>query len=516
MDRNGRCVNFGNCTIANQKQTIVMPSGLELKCPECGRSLAEVASTKPSMAGPVVAFAVALVLVAGSGWFLWNYVHTGKVKQDGEIPSSLPTPQSGAAASSKPMLRLHGSNTIGDQLGPALAEAILKSQGAQDVKIIRDSPEMIRVVGDSGAKTIAIEARGTSTAFADLASGACDIGMASRPVKPQESTVATGDLTLPSAEHVVGLDGVAVIVNRNNPIETLSREQLSRIFAGATLDWAQVGGKSGPIAIYARDAKSGTFDTFKTLVLASRELAPGAKRFEDSSRLADQVASDPSGIGFVGLPYVRSTKALAISDKGSGALTPNRLTVATEDYLLSRRLFLYNPATSVSQDVNQFVEFALSKDGQDVVEKVGFVSQHVRADKTASPTPAADSPAEYKKITESAERLTLDYRFKAGASTLDNKAVVDLDRLVTFLSDLHYSGSDLLLLGFADATGDPASNQKLSLERAQAVAGQIARRGVKPGTVIAFGQAMPVAENGTEDGRQRNRRVEVWVKKRKG
>ncbi len=511
MDRVGRCVNFGNCTTANQKQTIVMPSGLELKCPECGRGLVEVTQSNKSSAGVAAIFGIALLLLAAAGWFLWNNVRSGPKPQDNSTSTA-----TGATDASKALLRLHGSNTIGEQLGPAFAEAFLKSQGAQDVKIIRDSPEMIRVTGNG--KTISIEARGTSTGFKDLAAGQCDIAMASRPAKPEESGSITGDLTLPSAEHVVGLDGVAIIVNRNNAVETLSREQLSKIFAGVTTDWGQVGGKSGPISIYARDAKSGTFETVKSIVLGSRDLAPAAQRFEDSAQLADKVAADPSGIGFVGLPYVRSAKALAVSDKGSRALTPNRLTVATEDYLLSRRLFFYNSANATSADVNRFIEFALSKEGQDVVEKVGFISQHVRAEKApaieaASP---AESPAEYKKLVESAERLSLDYRFKAGVAGLDNKAVVDLDRLVTFLGDLHYTGDDLLLLGFADSTGDPAANQRLSKERATAVAEQIARRGVKPGAVIGFGQAMPVADNGSEDGRQRNRRVEVWVKKRKG
>jgi len=511
MDRTGRCVNFGSCTIANQKQTIVMPQGLELKCPECGRALVEVSGQKSSSVGSLLAFGVVVVLVGlGGAWYFMSRPTSGK----SESPGAQAGEATAAVDSGNVMLRLHGSNTIGEELGPALAEAFLKKQGAQNVKIIRDSPEAIRVVGDG--KTIAIEARGSSTAFTDLAAGKCEIGMASRPVKPEESTSATGDLTLPSAEHVVGLDGVAVIVNRNNSVDTLNKEQLAQIFAGVTTDWSAVGGKPGPITLYARDAKSGTFDTFRTLVLGARNLFASAKRFENSAELASSVAADPGGIGFVGLPYVGSTKVLAISDKGSRALTPNRLTVATEDYLLSRRLFLYNSANSTSQTVNRFVEFALGREGQDVVEKSGFISQHVRVDRTESAAaPPAESPSDYKKIAENAQRLTVDYRFKAGSSSLDNKAVVDLDRLVTTLSDLHYSGADLILLGFADATGDPATNQRLSKERATSVAEQIARRGVNPATVIGFGQAMPIADNGTEEGRQRNRRVEVWVKKKK-
>ena len=502
MDRIGRCVNFGSCTTANQKQTIIMPSGLELKCPECGRSLVEVTQASKSQVGVVAVFGVALALVAAAGWFLWS-----NVSSKPRVPVA-----ASDGPSAKPTLTLHGSNTIGEQLAPALAEAFLKSQGATDVKVIRDTPETIRVTG--GGKTISIEARGTSTGFKDLG-GSADIAMASRPVKPEESTAATGDLTLPSAEHVIGLDGVAIIVNRNNPVETVTREQLSKIFAGVATDWGTVdGGKPGPITIYARDAKSGTFETIKTLVLGTRDLAQGVQRFEDSAALAQKVAGDPSGIGFVGLPYVGSTKALAVSDKGSRALTPNRLTVATEDYLLSRRLFFYNLATGAQPEVNDFVQFASSKAGQDVVEKIGFVSQNVRP--SAAAAVESNAPADYTKLTASAERLSLDYRFRAGAVALDNKAVVDLDRLITFLGDLHYTGDDLLLLGFADSTGDAASNQRLSKERATAVADQIERRGVKPGAVVGFGQAMPVADNGTDDGRQKNRRVEVWVKKRKG
>ena len=513
MDRSGRCVNFGNCTTANQKQTIVMPAGLEMKCPECGRSLAEV--TQAGKSGAVVAapFVVALGLVAASGWFLWNNARPKTGDSKNGMATSQPAVDTGG--SGRPMLRLRGSNTIGEKLAPALAEAFLKSQGAKDVKVVRESPEVIRVVGDG--KTISIEARGTSTGFKDLLAGQTDIAMASRPAKPEESNSTTGDLTLPTAEHVVGLDGLAIIVNRNNPVETLTREELSKIFAGMTTDWSAVGGKAGPIAIYARDAKSGTFETIKSLVLATRDLAAGAQRFEDSSALADKVAADPSGIGFVGLPYVGSTKALALSDKGSRALLPSRLTVATEDYLLSRRLFFYNSANSTSADINRFVEFALSKEGQDVVEKIGFVSQHVRTEQAATAAVALDplAPAEYKRITDVAERLSLDCRFKPGSTSLDNKAAVDIPRLVTFLTELHYTGDDLFLLGFADSTGDVATNVRLSKERATAVAEQIERRGVKPGVVVGFGPAMPVADNASADGRERNRRVEVWVKKRK-
>src|SRR5208283_1904719 len=97
------------------------------------------------------------------------------------------------------------------------------------------------------------------------------------------------------------------------------------------------------------------------------QLSATAKRFEDSRALSDAVAGDASGIGFVGLPYIGSAKAVPVADAGAEPLLPTRMTVATEDYLLSRRLHLYTPASPSNPWTLKFVEFALSKAGQDVV-----------------------------------------------------------------------------------------------------------------------------------------------------
>ncbi len=99
-----------------------------------------------------------------------------------------------------------------------------------------------------------------------------------------------------ASEHVLGLDGIAVIVNVANSVSALQKDQLMQIFSGDVTDWSQMGASHGAIKIYARDDKSGTFDTFKTLVLGGKALAPGAQRFEDSNALSEAVASDPNGI----------------------------------------------------------------------------------------------------------------------------------------------------------------------------------------------------------------------------
>jgi phosphate transport system substrate-binding protein len=448
-----------------------------------------------------VAAIIGVVLLACLGGFLW--LRLGRPGAPSKIsPNDI-------------ILRLSGSNTIGESLAPALAEEFLKQQGATEVKTLpgdRDDEVFVRGIlpGDRAAKAIEIHAHGSSLAFEDLASGRADIGMSSRKIKAEEvaQLASLGDMTSPACEHILGLDGIAVIVNRKNPVRTLAKDQIAQIFEGAIGNWLQVGGSDGAIHLYARDDKSGTYDTFRTLVLGSAPLATSAKRAEDSRKLSAAVAQDPNGIGFIGLTYVQETEALAVYENGAAALLPTPFTVATEDYALSRRLFLYTPQHPQQELARRFVDFALSSMGQNIVAEVGFVGQNVSAAAAAASSTAV--PADYRRLTTGYDRLSLDFRFREGSSQLDNKAVADLSRVVTFVTDLHYSGDNLVLLGFNDSK---EATENLSKARADVVAQQFEQRGVKASTVVGFGSQIAVASNDTPEGRQKNRRVEIWLKR---
>jgi phosphate transport system substrate-binding protein len=415
------------------------------------------------------------------------------------------------------ILRLSGSNTIGAGLAPALAEEFLKQQGATEVKTLPgDRDDEVRVQGilpgDRAPKAIEIHAHGSATAFEDLANGQADIGMASRKIKAEEATqlASLGDMTSPACEHILGLDGIAVIVSRKNPVRALGKDQIAQIFTGAIGNWLQVGGSDGPINLYARDDKSGTYDTFKTLVLGNAPLAPSAKRIEDGRGLSDSVAQDPNGIGFIGLTNIQETRPIAVHEGDAAPLLPTPFTVATEDYALSRRLFLYTPAQPRRELTRRFVDFALSSMGQNVVAQIGFVGQNVVAAAAAAGSNAV--PEKYRRLTSGSDRLSLDFRFRAGSSQLDNKAVADLTRVVTFVTDLHYSGDNLVLLGFDDGK-EAKANDDLAKARADAVAQQFEQRGVKAATVVGFGSELAVASNDTPEGREKNRRVEIWLRR---
>ncbi len=168
------------------------------------------------------------------------------------------------------------------------------------------------------------------------------------------------------------------------------------------------------------------------MVLAGKPLASTARRFEDSNALSDAVSDDPNGIGFVSLPYVHNAKTIAISEKGTVALKPTRLTVATEDYPLSRRLYLYTPATARNKYLQMFIAFALSWQGQEVVAASGFVSQNLQH---VTQTVSITAPEEYKLLTEGAERLSVDFHFQSGKSEQDSKVQADLDRIASLIAD---------------------------------------------------------------------------------
>jgi phosphate transport system substrate-binding protein len=296
----------------------------------------------------------------------------------------------------------------------------------------------------------------------------------------------------------------------------LTKAQLASIFTGQISDWSQLGaaarGKTGQIKLYARDEKSGTFDSFQQMVLGQNKLAAGARRFEDSAQLSEAVSGDPDGIGFIGLPYVLSARAVGVADKGALALLPNRFTVATEDYVLSRRLYLYSAVAPANPNVLKFVAFAKSKAGQDIVAQNGFVEQTVQAETTASAVDAS-APAEYRQATTNATRLSLNFRFRTGSKDLDNKALPDLDRVATFLSDMRTPPGSVMLFGFADSRGAADANMKLSRERAQTVAAEFKQRGIAPAVVTGFGASLPIASNDSAEGQERNRRVEIWIKR---
>ncbi len=427
-----------------------------------------------------------------------------------------------AAESDAIILRLHGSNTIGAKCAPALASAFLTSKlRAERVEMDPGDPNEVTVRGIFPEKTLGIEihAHGSSTSFKDLRDGRCDIGMASRRIKPKEHAFLAylGDMTSFACEYTLALDGIAVIVNSANPLDAFDVGTIGDIFSGKIRDWSQVGGPAGPITIHARDDKSGTYDTFKNLVLGKNPLTPAARRFESNTELSKAVSADTGAVGFTGLPYVLRSKAVSVTDGDTQPVPANPFTVASEDYPLTRRLYLYTPAFPDNLYTRFFIDFALSPEGQAIVRQVEFVDMEIKTwpmpiDRDRQ-TQNGDVFRRYRQAVENAERVSMNFRFQEGKTEIDNRSIRDVQRLAAFLKKPENRRKTVILVGFADSVGDYGVNYRIALERARKAARELALRRVENDIIaVSAGEEAPVASNMTENGRRKNRRVEIWIR----
>ncbi|MBU2709804.1 substrate-binding domain-containing protein [Zooshikella harenae] len=412
------------------------------------------------------------------------------------------------------LFNMAGSNTIGAELGPELVKAYLQAKQVQQIKVEETGLNEVKVTGSVPSLkrnvSIAISAHGSSDGFRQLEAGSVQIGAASRPIKDSEVRKLGGD-SIRSADHefILALDGIAVIVNDSSPLKQLQVKQVADVFSGRILQWTQLGWGVDPIKLLARDPQSGTWDTFNNLVLNGRgELATSAERLESNDELSRNVANNPNAIGFVSLNTIGGAKALAIADGGDHYIKPSAASVATEDYPLSRRLYMY----SLSDDafVKEFLAYTQSPEGQAVVEKAGFISQKVAR---LPQTDLSTMPKEYQGMVKGHQRLSVNFRFVAGKADLDNKAVRDLKRLVNFYAQ-QGGNKKLLLIGFADADVRASKQSLLAKLRAKVVSRKLIKAGMSHNTFKTKGYGvLELASGQSLAGKTKNRRVEVWIEK---
>ena len=243
------------------------------------------------------------------------------------------------------VLRLRGSDTLGAKLVPQWAEAFKKS---------------------TPALSFDIAAEGSSTAFTNLAEGTAEIGMSSRKAKDEEVTLCkTKGVFL--KEYNVAWDMIAVVVNKNNPVKSLTKKQVKGIFTGEIKDWSEVGGTPGPISLYTRNTSSGTYKDWMHLAMDGKDYAAGSQKMAGNEQIAQEVASNKKGIGYVGLAYSHGTGIKALNADGISPIPSN-----ARKYPYSRPTFFYTNGEP-KEKVKAFVDFCLSAEGEKIVTAVGFV-----------------------------------------------------------------------------------------------------------------------------------------------
>ena len=226
---------------------------------------------------------------------------------------------------------------------------------------------------------IAVTGGGSGTGFSSLISGTCDIAMSSRNIKEKEIALAKQKGINPN-EIKVALDGLAVVVNPANPVSKLTLDQLAGIFSGKISNWKEVGGKDGKIVILSREVNSGTHVYFKEHVLrkndpnSKEEFAPSALMLSSSQAIADEVAQNSNAIGYYGMGYIsgKQKPIMVAKDEKGEYEAPTIENVINGKYPISRPLFLYTNAEPQGL-AKKFIDFCLSKEGQDIVLKTDFV-----------------------------------------------------------------------------------------------------------------------------------------------
>ncbi len=261
------------------------------------------------------------------------------------------------AAKDKNSIQIKGSDTMVN-LGQAWAE-----------KYMEENP----------AEFIAVTGGGSGTGISSLISGTCDIAMSSRNIKEKEIALAKQRGINPY-EIKVGLDGLAVVVHPKNPVSRLTVQQLADIFTGRISNWNELGGDDRKIVILSREVNSGTHVYFKEHVLrkndpnSKEEFAPRALMLSSSQAIADEVAGNTAAVGYYGMGYIsKKQKPLAIAkDEKSQYEAPTIENVINGKYPISRPLFLYTNGAPQGL-VKKFVDFTLSKEGQNIVMITDFV-----------------------------------------------------------------------------------------------------------------------------------------------
>lgn len=206
-----------------------------------------------------------------------------------------------------------------------------------------------------------IAAGGSKVGIQAVHEGTVDIGMTSRHLTPQEAEGIT--------VHTIALDVIAVVVHPSNPVENLALEDLAAIYRGEITNWRQVGGPDMEIVPITRDMSSGTRGAFDELVLGGQEpTAPGLLTAVTAGDMAAMVAERPGAIGYVGFGNI-TDQLRAVKING---VSPNPATARSGEYPLVRPLNLLTGP--LSQPISEeFIRFALSPDGQRIVELAGWV-----------------------------------------------------------------------------------------------------------------------------------------------
>lgn len=237
---------------------------------------------------------------------------------------------------------------------------------------------------------IQIEGKGSSTAPPALIEGTAQLGPMSREMKAEEESKIEQKYGYKPSKVAVALDSLAVYVHKDSPLESLTMQQVDAIFSktrscGTAADistWGALGLTGGlaksPISTYGRNSASGTYGYFKEVALCKGDFKDTVKEQPGSASVVNGIAGDKLAIGYSGVGYKTSgVKTVALAKReGEPAYEATYENVLSGKYPLGRALYVYyvrHPSQPMDTLTAEFLKFVLSKEGQEVVVKDGYL-----------------------------------------------------------------------------------------------------------------------------------------------
>ncbi len=433
---------------------------------------------------------------------------------------------------------MRGSELIAHQLMPALVRGYAASAGLSVVQVIGNDPRETRFrLVDARGKELAVIAIAQDDTVAGLVAVERDqasIAMTDRAASKEETDalVAAGPkIKTAQNEHLLGVDGLAVIVAPDNPVSSLSIDVIAKIFSGQIADWYELGLPPGKIRLIVREGASEAADRFHAVALKPRnaKLSDGIERVAGEAELADTVTRDRNAIGLVSLAFQRSAKLVPIESSCGLIQRPTPFALKTGEYPLGHKLYLYSAAPPKQAAARGLLRFAVSPEAQSIISDHQIASSAVEAVALADQSErmahalnaqgeAFDLPQMRQMLADlkGARRLSITFRFLPGTLDLDRASQAEVTRLAALLQTPEFAGKKIVLAGFTDANGAKFqanfthAYKRSNQVRTALLAASAQKLDYRLLNVKGYGPLAPVACNDAE-GARLNRRVEVWA-----
>ena len=232
------------------------------------------------------------------------------------------------------------------------------------------STSMEKVIGALGESfmaenpnvTFTYNPTGSGSGIQAVSEGRCDIGLSSRALKDDEKASGLKETTL-------ALDGIAIIVNPQNPVKDLTLEQIAKIYTGEITNWKDVGGNDAEIVLIGREAGSGTRDGFESIT-DTKDACQYRQELTSTGDVITTVSQNPNAIGYASLAAIKdSVKALTVN-----GVAPTEATVKDGTYLVQRPFVLVTKeGVALSETAQKFFDFATSADAASIISAAGAV-----------------------------------------------------------------------------------------------------------------------------------------------